>query len=184
MHSKVKVFFDRARSDRLEELVKEHEKEFNFNLGSYFFPAIVLATIGCLFFHQAFWFACISIGILHFTALLKQIHDLEDKNAYEEFLDICVRKEGIVFSIIMMISYSILSITSIILLNYMPTILNYINNLFNHESNIFDGLILFLFSPLMLGITIMVTSIAIFSIARLVVPLVIKKSRLDDFHTK
>ncbi|WP_312575642.1 hypothetical protein, partial [Staphylococcus aureus] len=62
MFVKLKDFFDRAHSKRLEEILKENEKEFMFNLGNYFFPAVGLATIGCLFFDQIFWFACITIG--------------------------------------------------------------------------------------------------------------------------
>ncbi|MDN8937680.1 hypothetical protein Q0P02_13585, partial [Staphylococcus aureus] len=117
MFVKLKDFFDRAHSKRLEEILKENEKEFMFNLGNYFFPAVGLATIGCLFFDQIFWFACITIGVVYFSTLLKQVHDLEDKSAYEEFIDICVRKEGIVFSIVMIISQFVLSILSISLLN-------------------------------------------------------------------
>ncbi|MDU3653310.1 hypothetical protein ACP2XS_11095 [Staphylococcus epidermidis] len=166
MFSKLKNFFDRAHSNYLEEVMKENEKKFMFNLGNYFFPAVVLATIGCLFFQQIFWFACITIGVTYFSTLLKQVHDL-DKSAYEEFLDICVRKEGIVFSVIMIISQFALSILSIFLLNY----------IFNSST----GIILFILYALMLAFTISITSTAISSVARLIVPLVIKKSRSNDF---
>ncbi|MBO1278532.1 hypothetical protein [Staphylococcus haemolyticus] len=167
MLDRLKNFFDRAHSKNLEKILKENESKFVFNLGVYLFPAVVLATIGCFLFNQAFWFACITIGLLHFTTLLKQVHDLEDKSAYEEFLDICVRKEGIVFSIIMIISQFALSILSMSLLHYM---LNFSGGWFLLIGYIF-----------MLGITIMITSIAFSSVARLIVPLVIKKSRSDAF---
>ncbi|HEA0073577.1 TPA: hypothetical protein RU514_002676 [Staphylococcus aureus] len=167
MFAKLKDFFDRAHSKRLEEILKENEKEFMFNLGNYLFPAVGLATIGCLFFHQIFWFACITIGVVYFSTLLKQVHDLEDKSAYEEFIDICVRKEGIVFSIVMIISQFVLSILSISLLNYMLTFSN--------------GIFLFIVYAMMLAFTIMITSAAVSSVARLIIPLVIKKSRSNDF---
>ncbi|EHQ77640.1 MULTISPECIES: hypothetical protein [Staphylococcus] len=167
MFAKLKDFFDRAHSKRLEEILKENEKEFKFNLGNYLYPAVGLATIGCLFFHQFFWFACITIGVVYFSTLLKQVHDLEDKSAYEEFLDICVRKEGIVFSIVMIISQFVLSILSISLLNYMLTFSN--------------GIFLFIVYAMMLAFTIMITSAAVSSVARLIIPLVIKKSRSNDF---
>lgn len=41
MFVKLKDFFDRAHSKRLEEILKENEKEFMFNLGNYFFPLLV-----------------------------------------------------------------------------------------------------------------------------------------------
>ncbi|CUE70913.1 hypothetical protein ACP2XS_11810 [Staphylococcus epidermidis] len=185
MFGRMKEFFDRARSDKLIGLLKEHESEFNFNVGTYFFPAVVISTIGCLFFQQAFWFACFSIGLLSFITLLKQIHDFEDKNAYEEFLDICVRKEGVVFSIITIIGYSIMSIISMFLLKNMANIQGYGRKIFNYEpttvSKIFDGIILLIFYPIGLGLTIAITSMAISSVARLVVPLVIKKSRKNNY---
>ncbi|MGX0019583.1 hypothetical protein ACUW6T_002313 [Staphylococcus hominis] len=167
MLDRLKDFFDRAHSKKLEKILKENESNFVFNLGVYLFPAVVLATIGCFFFNQIFWFACITIGLLNFTTLLKQVHDFEDKSAYEEFLDICVRKEGIVFSIIMIISQFALSILSMSLLHYM--------------SNHFDRGFLLIGYIFMLGMTIMITSIAFSSVARLIVPLVIKKARSDGF---
>lgn len=167
MLDRLKDFFDRAHSKNLEKILMENESNFVFNLGVYFFPAVFLATIGCFLFNQAFWFTCITIGLLYFTTLLKQVHDLEDKSAYEEFLDICVRKEGIVFSIIMIISQFALSILSMSLLHYMPKFLG--------------GWFLLIAYMFMLAITIIITSMAFSSVARLIVPLVIKKSRLNDF---
>ncbi|OFQ97130.1 hypothetical protein HMPREF2910_06405 [Staphylococcus sp. HMSC066C03] len=163
MFVKVKDFFDRAHSRRLKEILKENEDEFMFNLGNYFFRAVGLATIGCLFFNQIFWFACITIGVVYFSTLLKQVHDLEDKSAYEEFIDICVRKEGIVFSIIMIISLSVLSVLSISFLNYMHTFSS--------------GIFLLIVYAMMLAFTITITSTAVSSFARLIIPLVIKISR-------
>lgn len=162
MLKKVMEFFDRARSDKLENLLKEHEDEFNFKLGNYFFPAVVLATVGCLFFQQAFWFACITIGVLMFTTLLGQVHSFDDKTVYREFINICVKKEGIVFSIVMFVSYSIMSFFSIILCNYII--------------NEFTGIIFLFFYFLTLAVSIGITSTAISSLARLIIPLVIKKA--------
>ena len=67
----------------------------------------------------------------------------------------------------------------------MANIQGYGRKIFNYEpttvSKIFDGIILLIFYPIGLGLTIAITSMAISSVARLVVPLVIKKSRKNNY---
>ncbi|PTJ14255.1 hypothetical protein BU069_12790 [Staphylococcus succinus] len=156
-------YFERAQSKKLIEYIEKNEDDFVFKSSLYFFPAVALATIGCIFYDQAFWFACITIGLLSFCTLLGEIHNIKDKSYYEEFLNICLKTEGILFSIIASILFFILSMASIFFLNFM-----------NHFSS---GLIYILFYFLELFLCIVITSTMFNYIFRLLVPLIIQQTR-------
>ena len=98
-----------------------------------------------------------------FTTLLSQIHSADDKNSYEQFINICTKKEGIIFSLLMIIILFICSIISI--------------NLSNIVLNLNNKLVALLGYFFMLFLTIMITSIMFTSICRLLFPLAIKKSK-------
>lgn len=159
--NRIKEFFNNAHSTELDNLLDN--EEFTFKLNIYFFPAVLLSTIGCFFFKQAFWFACITIGVMLFTTLLSQIYNADDKNSYEQFINICTKKEGIIFSLLMIIILFICSIISI--------------NLSNIVLNLNNKLVASLGYFVMLFLTIMITSIMFTSICRLLFPLAIKKSK-------
>src|SRR5699024_7235115 len=139
---KIINYFERAQSKELMEYIQENEDDFVFKSNLYFIPAVVLATIGCFFYNQAFWFSCITICLLSFCTILGEIHSIKDKIYYEKFLEICLKKEGIIFSISASLIMFILSMVSIYLLNVMP----YLSS----------GLAYFLFYPLQLFLCILI----------------------------
>lgn len=98
-----------------------------------------------------------------FTTLLSQIYNADDKNSYEQFINICTKKEGIIFSLLIIIILFICSIISI--------------NLSNIVLNLNNKLVASLGYFVMLFLTIMITSIMFTSICRLLFPLAIKKSK-------
>jgi hypothetical protein len=160
---KIINYFERAQSKELMEYIQENEDDFVFKSNLYFIPAVVLATIGCFFYNQAFWFSCITIGLLSFCTILGEIHSIKDKIYYEKFLEICLKKEGIIFSISASLIMFILSMVSIYLLNVMP----YLSS----------GLAYFLFYPLQLFLCILITSTMFNFVFRLLVPLTIQQTR-------
>lgn len=162
MLRKIINYFEMAQNKDLVEYIQQNEEDFIFKSNLYVMPAVFLATIGCFFYNQAFWFSCITIGLLWFCSILGEIHSIKDKRYYEAFLEMCLKKEGILFSIIASVMMFILSIISIYFLN----IIEYISS----------GLTFVLFYPLELFLCILFCSTTFFYIARLLVPLIIKQS--------